>query len=256
MRPSEGPASSAATPDRGASTLVAFAEGARDILPAVTVAVPIGLLLGALCRSKGIQAAEAGWMSLLVNAGASQFAAVQLWGSDGPRLGPILLSTLLINVRHALMSLTLVPKFARAGMTRLRMCVALAFLTDPTWGFAEQRGRAGRPITWSYWMGLALVFAAAWTGATMAGAWLGAYLGDPRQVGADFALAALFIGMTARFWTGWRRTGFAIAASGLSSAVVFHTLGAPWHVMAGAAAGIAVAYFVAPPQAAQEPQST
>ncbi|MBD9663385.1 AzlC family ABC transporter permease [Variovorax sp. VRV01] len=125
------------------------------------VAVPIGLLLGALCRSKGIQAAEAGWMSLLVNAGASQFAAVQLWANDGPRLGPILLSTLLINVRHALMSLTLVPKLAKAGMTRLRMCVALAFLTDPTWGFAEQRARAGLPVTWSYWMGLALVFSAA-----------------------------------------------------------------------------------------------
>lgn len=254
MRPREGPASSAAPPDRRPSSLATAAEGARDILPAVMVAVPIGLLLGALCRSKGIQAAEAGWMSLLVNAGASQFAAVQLWANDGPRLGPILLSTLLINVRHALMSLTLVPKLAKAGMTRLRMCVALAFLTDPTWGFAEQRARAGLPVTWSYWMGLALVFSAAWAGATMAGAWLGAYLGDPRRIGADFALAALFIGMTARFWMGWRRTGFAIAASGLSSAAVFHTLGAPWHVMAGAMAGIAVAYIAVRPEQAQEPQ--
>lgn len=242
MRQPEGPASSLAT----------AAEGAKDILPAVMVAVPIGLLLGALCRSKGIPAAEAGWMSLLVNAGASQFAAVQLWANDGPRLGPILLSTLLINVRHALMSLTLVPKLAKAGMTRLRMLVALAFLTDPTWGFAEQRARAGLPVTWSYWMGLALTFTAAWTGATIAGAWLGAYLGDPRQIGADFALAALFIGMTARFWAGWRRTGLAIVASGLSSAAVFHTLGAPWHVIAGAVAGIAAAYFTAQPKEPRE----
>jgi predicted branched-subunit amino acid permease len=242
MRLPEGPASSLAT----------AAEGAKDILPAVMVAVPIGLLLGALCRSKGIPAAEAGCMSLLVNAGASQFAAVQLWANDGPRLAPILLSTLLINVRHALMSLTLVPKLAKAGMTRLRMLVALAFLTDPTWGFAEQRARAGLPVTWPYWMGLALTFTAAWTGATIAGAWLGAYLGDPRQIGADFALAALFIGMTARFWAGWRRTGLAIAASGLSSATVFYTLGAPWHVIAGAVAGIAAAYFAAQPEEPRE----
>ncbi|WP_395322080.1 AzlC family ABC transporter permease [Variovorax sp. UC74_104] len=217
------------------------------------VAIPIGLLLGALCKSNGILASEAGWMSLLVNAGASQFAAVQLWAHDGPRLGPILLSTLLINLRHALMSLSLVPKLADAGMSRMRMLVALAFLTDPTWGFAEQRARAGRSITWSYWMGLALTFTAAWTGATIVGAWLGALISDPRQIGADFALAALFIGMTTRFWAGWRRTGFAIAASGLSSAAVFCTLGAPWHVIAGAMAGIAVAYFTAQPEEPKAP---
>ena len=63
-----------------------------------------------------------------------------------------------------------------------------------------------RPITPAYWFALALMLPIAWIGSTFLGAWLGSFLGDPSQLGADFAFTALFIGLIAGFWKG-RVTG-------------------------------------------------
>ena len=87
-----------------------------------------------------------------------------------------------------------------------------------------------------------------WVGSTLLGAWLGSFLGDPARFGADFAFSALFIGLIAGFWRG-PRTLFTIAASGGTSALVYLLAGPPWHVAAGAAAGIVAAYLAAPKEA-------
>ena len=97
--------------------------------------------------------------------------------------------------------------------------------------------------------GLAAPLGVAWVACTFLGAVLGSFLGDPRRVGADFAFTALFIGLIAGFWNG-RVAGATIAASGAVAAVVYATLGAPWHVAAGAFAGIAAAYLAAPAEGA------
>ena len=47
----------------------------------------------------------------------------------------------------------------------------------------------------------------------MAVAAAGSLLGDPRQIGADFAFTALFIGLIAGFWKG-RATAITVAAEG------------------------------------------
>jgi predicted branched-subunit amino acid permease len=80
-----------------------------------------------------------------------------------------------------------------------------------------------------------------WISSTVLGAWLGSFLGEPERLGADFAFTALFIGLIAGFWSG-RATGFVIAASGATSASTYLVAGPPWHVAAGALAGIALAW--------------
>ena len=87
-----------------------------------------------------------------------------------------------------------------------------------------------------------------WIASTLLGAGLGSLLGDPARFGADFVFSALFIGLIAGFWKG-PRSLFTIAASGATAALVYLLAGSPWHVPAGAAAGIAAAYFAAPSQA-------
>lgn len=221
-------------------------DGLRDVFPVVVVAIPIGLLFGTLCRVKDISTVEAGLMSLLVNAGGVQFAAVELWADPIPPLAAILFSTLLINIRHALIGMSIAPGMAAGGITRRGLMGAFAFLTDPTWGAAAGRIRSGHPITWPYWLAVAIPFTASWVGSSVAGAWLGAYLGDPRAFGADFALAALFLAMSMKLWSGWRTTGVVIAASGCFSALAWVVAGSPWHVMAGAFAGIAAAWVIGP----------
>jgi 4-azaleucine resistance transporter AzlC len=215
--------------------------GARDIWPVMVAAFPIGLLFGALCTGKGLSIAEAGLMSLLVFAGGAQFAAVELWTYPVP-VAALVFSTALINARHILMGASLAPKLARFPLWK--RLVAFHFLTDEAWALAERRAIT-HPVTPAYWFPLALLLPTGWVGGTVLGAWLGSFLGDPQRVGADFAFTALFIGLIAGFWNG-RITAFTIAASGAASALTYLSAGPPWHVAAGAVAGIAAAYAAAP----------
>jgi predicted branched-subunit amino acid permease len=53
-----------------------FRDGAKAALPIVLGYLPVGMAFGILAQKAGLTAFEAGLMSLLVYAGASQFIAV------------------------------------------------------------------------------------------------------------------------------------------------------------------------------------
>ena len=215
-------------------------DGARDIAPVMVAALPIGLLFGAIAKSKGLSALEVTLMSLLVFAGGAQFAAVELWGYPVPVFA-IVFSTLLVNARHVLMSASLAPKLV--GFSPLQRYFGFFFLTDESWALAERRAVAAA-VTPAYWLGAAMLLPAAWVGASFLGALAGPLLGDPQRFGADFAFTALFIGLITSF--GRSRVVLAtIMASGAAAALVYRVIGPPWHVAAGALAGIAAAYGVA-----------
>lgn len=217
------------------------AAGLRDIWPVMIAAAPIGGLFGALAIGKGMSFGEAVTMSVFVFAGGAQFAALELWTYPVP-VAALVFSTLLINARHVLMGASLAPKLGRFSV--LQRALGMYMLTDEAWALAERRA-LDRPITPAYWFALAGALALAWVACSLFGAWLGSFLGDPRRIGADFAFTALFIGLIAGFWNG-RVAGATIAASGIVAATVYATLGAPWHVVTGAFAGIAAAYVAAP----------
>lgn len=220
-----------------------FADGLRDIAPAMIAALPIGGLFGAVSVAKGLSIAEAGLMSLLVFAGGAQFAAMELWTWPVP-VAALAFSTLLINARHILMGASLGPKLA--GFSRGARLLGSLCLTDEAWALSERRAMA-RPVTPAYWLGVACLLPIAWTGSTLLGAWLGTFLGDPAAIGADFAFTALFIGLIAGFWKG-RATGITIVASGAAAALTYALVGTPWHVASGAFAGIAAAWLAADPR--------
>jgi 4-azaleucine resistance transporter AzlC len=217
-------------------------DGLRDIAPVMVAAVPIGMLAGAIAVSKGLSPLEATLMSLFVFAGGAQFAAIELWGYPVP-VAALAFSTLLVNARHVLMGASLAPKTTR--FSGLQRAFGFFFLTDEAWALAERRA-TGQALTPTYWFAMAATLPIAWVGSTAVGAVLGALLGDPQRYGADFAFTALFIGLIAGFWKG-RATAVTIAASALAAALVYWLIGPPWHVAAGAAAGIAAAYFAARP---------
>ena len=180
--------------------------------------------------------------SLLVFAGGAQFAAIELWTYPVP-VAALVLSTALINARHVLMGASLAPKLA--WVTLWQKLVGFHFMTDESWALAERRAVTQKQkVTPAYWFALAALLPVAWVGGTALGAWLGSFMGDPARFGADFAFTALFIGLIAGFWRG-RVTLFTVAASGGASAVVYLLAGPPWHVAAGAVAGIVAAYAAA-----------
>ena len=218
------------------------------IAPVAVAAVPIGLLFGALASAKGLSVLETALMSVLVFAGGAQFAALELWTHPLP-VAALIFSTLLINARHVLMGASLMPKTGR--FARWQRYLGFYFLTDESWALAERRALE-TPLTPAYWFALAIMLPMAWIGSTIIGASVGAFLGDPRRIGVDFAFTALFIGLVAGFWKG-RVTAATIAASGGVAALTYVTAGPPWHVAAGALAGIAAAYLAAPAEEENAP---
>jgi 4-azaleucine resistance transporter AzlC len=218
-------------------------QGLRDIAPVMVAATPIAMLFGALAVGKGLSVAEASLMSILVFAGGAQFAAIELWGVPVP-VGAILFSTLLVNARHVLMSASLGPKLR--SFSQPQRYLGFFFLTDEAWALAERRAAVGA-VTPAYWFALAASLALAWIGSSIIGALLGAFLGDPKLYGADFAFTALFIGLVAGFNKG-RITVATVAASGGTAALLSVTVGPPWHILGGALAGILAAYLVARPE--------
>jgi 4-azaleucine resistance transporter AzlC len=217
-------------------------DGIRDVAAPAIAAIPIGLLFGAVAVTKGLSALEVALMSALVFAGGAQFAAIEIWSYPVP-IAALAFSTLLINLRHVLMGASLARKVAFGRGARL---ASFAVMADENWALAERRALQ-RPVSLAYWAGMGLVFWLNWVVWSTLGALIGAAMGPPERFGADFAFTALFIGLIATFVTG-RGTLLVIAASGLTAALVHRFVGAPWHVAAGALAGIAAAYLAAAPE--------
>lgn len=144
---------------------------------------------GVLAREAGLDAVQTSVMSLVVLAGAAQFASIELFRSAaGPLL--VVVTTLLINLRHLLMAASLRPYFADRPLPQR---LGLAFvLTDEA--FAMGAGwyrRGGRGV--AYYAGFGITLWIGWTAGTVIGAVGGGGLPDPRSLGMDFAITALFM---------------------------------------------------------------
>lgn len=165
----------------------AFGEG----WPVMGTVLVVGTTFGVVARQSGLQPLEIAGMSLLVFAGASQFAMVQLFSERTPT-AIVIASVLFINMRHLLMATSL-----RTHMQRLPLFGRLAaafFLTDES--FAMATGyvrRGGRSL--AYYFTFAISLYVLWNIATFAGIAIGSAIGDPRRLGVDFAITATFTGI-------------------------------------------------------------
>jgi 4-azaleucine resistance transporter AzlC len=227
-----------------------FRRGVIDILPVVTAAVPIGLLFGTLAAAKGIAPTEAVLMSASVFAGAAQFVAVDLWTNPAPVL-LLTLTVFIVNIRHVLMGVS----FAR-HMGRFPPAVrplAMFFLVDENWAFAERRALAG-PLPPAYWWGMGIAMWIQWVFGTALGAFLGRSLGNPAAFGFDFAFTATFICILVGFCRTWR-TGAVLASSGSAAALAKLTVPGAWYIAIGGLAGVAVAYLLAGEAGAREAEA-
>lgn len=210
-----------------------FLGGMRAIAPLIAAVIPIGLVFGAAAATKGLTAAEAGLMSALVFAGGSQFVAMDIWTHPASWAG-VGFAALLVNIRHVLMSASLGTKMQAFGSASRYL--SMLFLADEIWAMAEFRAKAAR-LTPLWFAGLVAPFYLAWILAGIAGASLGALLGDPVVLGLDFAFPAVFIVLVMGFWKG-PETGAVLIASGAAAVLTQHFVPGVWYIAAGAVAGL------------------
>lgn len=171
-----------------------FLYGLRQ---SVTIGVgfaPVAMTFGILSLKSGLSVWEAGMMSFFVFAGASQFIAIQLIG-QGATIWVIGMTTLIVNIRHILMSFSMTRFFS--GLSLGKLAFIAQGITDESFvlnsklleeiATPEERGKVALGVnlgSFSFWV----VF-------TFIGAWLGNQLNISFS-GFNFALLALFIVLT------------------------------------------------------------
>jgi 4-azaleucine resistance transporter AzlC len=213
-----------------------FWAGLKTIAPLIVAAMPIGLVFGAVAASKGLSPLEATLMSAMVFAGGSQFVAMDIWThpASWTALG---FAALLVNIRHVLMGASLGRKLQ--AFSPLQKYLGVLVMADENWAMSEARARR-TVLTPAYYAGLAVLFYCNWVAASLVGALLGAFLGDPAAIGLDFAFPAVFIVLVMGFWKG-PATGMVLIASAAASILAHHFVPGAWYIAAGAAAGLAAA---------------
>lgn len=175
-----------------------FWAGVRATLPLVVGALPFGLIFGAVAVNSGLSLPAALGFSAIVFAGSAQFIAAGLVAS-GVGVGFIVLTTLIVNLRHALYGVTLAPHTKHLPQ---RWLLPLAFwLTDETFVVVASHYAKtdGSPYKHWYYFGSALIMYVNWQACTWLGIWVGQSIPNPGAWGLDFALVVTFIGMLASF---------------------------------------------------------
>jgi 4-azaleucine resistance transporter AzlC len=167
-----------------------FIAGVRAQLPLLLGVAPFGMAYGAYAVKSGLSATLAQSMSAIVFAGASQFVGVRLI-VDGVPGAIIVLTVLLVNLRHLLYSASLAPHVEHLSR-RWRWLLAY-LLTDEAYAMAITRYRRDDASPYGHWFffGTALTLWSVWQISTGAGVLVGAAVPDSWAL--DFALPLTFI---------------------------------------------------------------
>lgn len=213
-----------------------FLAGMRDMTPLIIGGIPFGIIFGALAVTSGLSPWTALAMSLFVFAGSAQFIAVGLV-AGGASVPVIILTTFMVNLRHALYSASLAPYVRHLPQ---RWLVPLgATLTDESFLVTIRHYEAnGEPVNkhW-YFLGANLGMYIPWQISTLAGILFGAIIPDPSRFGLDFAMSATFIGMLVPTIKG-RPVLLAVVVAGVT-AVLAHGLPNQMGLFLAAVLGVA-----------------
>lgn len=191
------------------------------MLPMLLGAMPFGIIYGSLAGAAGLDAWQTIGMSVLVFAGSAQFIAISLL-TGGATLAVLWLTTLVVNLRHALYSATLQP-FVRHLPKRWRMPLAF-WLTDEAFAVVQQRYARSddSPNKHWYFLGAGLAMYGNWVGCTLIGLLFGQAVPNLAAWGLDFAMIATFVGIVVPMLRNRPQVAAALVAA--VTALVFHDL--------------------------------
>lgn len=172
----------------------AYLAGIRDGWPFMFVAGPFAMLFGVVAAEAGLTLAQAIGFSIVVIAGAAQFAALQLMLDDAA-IALVLLAALAVNLRMAMYSAALVPFLGSAPLWQRAVVAYVNF--DQTYITAVARYEARPEMSVAervaFFLGVSTPLVPLWFGMTAVGAIVGTAI--PPEYALDFALPITFLGM-------------------------------------------------------------
>jgi len=207
-------------------------RGAVEIAPIAAFIIPFGIAFGVAASAKGVPAEISLLMSVAIYAGASQFAALDLWYAPLP-LATLALTVLAVNARHILLGAVLAPWLLQVPI--VRRLAALVLLSDANFAqamAARERGEMDAGILF----GSGLAMWVTWIVGTSAGVLAGSLLGDLSRFGFDAVMVTYFAAIIVGQWKGVLDLFPWIGAAAVA-VIGAHVLPAGWHIIAGALTG-------------------
>ena len=165
-----------------------FRRGIRLGIPYAAAGFVLSLSFGVLARQAGFSALQAAVMSMIVFAGSAQFAALAVF-SGGGSLAAAVAAAGLMNSRFLPMGIALAPSLPGGPAARAAQGQTVV---DTSWALAN-RGDG----TFDRWQlfGTTVPQYVTWTAGTLAGALLGADLGDTDRFGLDAIYPTFFLAL-------------------------------------------------------------
>jgi len=213
-------------------TLSGALAGARRCVPIAVSGSAIGLVFGTLAGQAGLGAGEAALMSALVFSGAAQFVVIGLWNNPLP-VAAIVVTTLVVGLRHLLMGAALGPTFSK--LPRLKAYGSVFFMADENWALTMGEFAKGRRDA-AFMIGGGLLMFGAWTVSTLIGGVFGSAIEDPERWGLDFAFTAVFLALITGMWKGKSDLlPWTVAAA--VAVAAYQWLPGQWYILLGGLAG-------------------
>jgi len=213
-------------------------------------AAGFGFIYGLAARGAGFSAVEAAAMSVVVFAGAAQFAAIG-YLAGGLAWPGILVLTAVLNARHLFYSAALGPWLR--NRPAIQRAVMAHFLTDEAFALSISHfQRVGRADVRGYWIAAGISTFIPWNAATLAGVALGGQIADPSRFGLDIIFPAAMAGLAVGLVSG-RRELVAAAVGATVGVLVSIGFGTAIGIIAGGLLGPAVGLIAPgpPPTEAQ-----
>ena len=165
-----------------------FINGIKDGVPICLGYFSVSMAFGMTAVLSGLPAWAAVLTSLTNLTSAGQFAGIKIllaWG----KIAELIVTTLIINARYFLMSLSVSQK-ASPEMTLLQRFLVSFGITDEIFAVSI---RHTRPLTASYMAGLILTPLFGWTAGTATGAFATSVLPESLSLAMGIALYGMFI---------------------------------------------------------------
>lgn len=165
--------------------------GIKDSVPILLGIIPFGLIAGIAAVDAGLSPVQAIGMSVIIFAGASQLAAIELLGESAPIL-VVIATAVVINLRMLMYSASIAPYLSK--LSRLTRSGLAYLLVDQVYAMviAQYQGDIDRDRP-QYYLGLGLSLWVVWMAMTAIGAIVGT--GVPESLELSFAVPLVFLAL-------------------------------------------------------------
>lgn len=213
-----------------------FLRGLKAGVPVMFGFIPVAIAYALAARQAGFSAMETILMSLIVYAGASQMMAVGMVGA-GSAMGPIVLATFLLNLRHFIMSTYVMRELPEKTRLPKRLLSAF-YITDEA--FAVFSAQKDENRTMAFFAGLAAITYLSWAGGTAIGAFASELIPEALLSSFNIALYAMFIALLVPGLPGKPKLCLLVLFTAALSALLDRVMPSSWALILSTIAGAAI----------------